>query len=281
LKGNPFEHYVAETEPDIAEYAVKPPYFEAIDTRALNTSSYVLFGDRGAGKSATRLTIFKQIWAKKAHGERVPLVVNLIDFSSMLNRATLSNLSEEALIKEVAFVVIESLLTWLSSLDDSDRLVYVEGLNEDESLLCFQMLRDYYLSRPEQKRYRSVREAMLLFNQAFLAKSKLWIDRRWDPIARLISTIMDSLSRRYIGTQTDLAGDINSVITRSDHRDVDSVLVLRKLVDFVSIFDLSGVVTLVDKVDKTAATNNSADQTAALVHPLLSRVQLMEVAGFS
>jgi hypothetical protein len=268
LKGNPFEHYVAETEPDIAEYAVKPPYFEAIDTRALNTSSYVLFGDRGAGKSATRLTIFKQIWAKKAHGERVPLVVNLIDFSSMLNRATLSNLSEEALIKEVAFVVIESLLTWLSSLDDSDRLV-------------FQMLRDYYLSRPEQKRYRSVREAMLLFNQAFLAKSKLWIDRRWDPIARLISTIMDSLSRRYIGTQTDLAGDINSVITRSDHRDVDSVLVLRKLVDFVSIFDLSGVVTLVDKVDKTAATNNSADQTAALVHPLLSRVQLMEVAGFS
>jgi hypothetical protein len=52
LKGNPFEHYVAETEPNLAEYAVKPPYFEAIDARAKNTSSYALFGDRGAGKSA-------------------------------------------------------------------------------------------------------------------------------------------------------------------------------------------------------------------------------------
>jgi hypothetical protein len=28
LKENPFEHYVAETEPNIAEYAVRPPYFE-------------------------------------------------------------------------------------------------------------------------------------------------------------------------------------------------------------------------------------------------------------
>ena len=43
LKGNPFEHYVAETEPEIAEYAVKPPYFEAIDARALNRSSYTGF----------------------------------------------------------------------------------------------------------------------------------------------------------------------------------------------------------------------------------------------
>jgi len=51
LTGNPFEHYVAETEPNIAEYAVKPPYFEAIDARAKHTTSFVLFGDRGAGPS--------------------------------------------------------------------------------------------------------------------------------------------------------------------------------------------------------------------------------------
>lgn len=68
LRGNPFEHYVAELEPDIADYAVKPPYFEAIGARAKNTSSFILFGDRGAGKSATRLTIFKELWREKADG---------------------------------------------------------------------------------------------------------------------------------------------------------------------------------------------------------------------
>jgi hypothetical protein len=40
-------------------------------------------------------------------------------------------------------------------------------------------------------------------------------------------------------------------------------------------------VVLIDKVDETDATNNSADKTAELVHPLLSRVQLMEVESFS
>jgi hypothetical protein len=70
LKGNPFEHYVAEKEPDIAVYAVKPPYFEVIDARAKNTSSFILFGDRGAGKSATRLTIFKELWKESAEGKK-------------------------------------------------------------------------------------------------------------------------------------------------------------------------------------------------------------------
>jgi hypothetical protein len=281
LKGNPFEHYVAETEPEIAEYAVKPPYFEAIDARAINTSSYVLFGDRGAGKSATRLTIFKQLWAKKATGNRVPLVVNLTDFSAVLHRKEFINLSEAALVKEVAFVVIESLLAWLSSLEDDDRAVFLEAMNDDESALCYNMLKNYYLSRPAERREKSVRDAMVLLNQAFLSKSRLWIERRWGPIARLIGTISDGLSRRFVDTKVSIAGDVTAAIFRKDEAEFDSILLLRRLVDLAQIFDFSGVVILIDKVDETETTSNSADRTAALIHPLLSRVQLMEVEGFA
>src|ERR1700730_9642735 len=120
IDSNPFEHYVAETEPNIAEYAVKPPYFEAIDARAKNTSSYILFGDRGAGKSATRLTVFKELWAAKAKGQNVPLAVNFVDFSVAVSGKRL-NVSEGVLIREVAFVIIESLLVWLSSLEEEER----------------------------------------------------------------------------------------------------------------------------------------------------------------
>ena len=164
LKGNPFEHYVAETEPNIAEYAVKPPYFETIEDRAKNASTYVLFGDRGAGKSATRLTVYKELWAAKAKGERVPLVVNMTDFSGVVQGKKLQGLSESALIKEAAFVVLEGLLAWLSSLDDNDRAVFLGALTDVESSLCYSLLRDYYVARPEAKRSRSVREAMLLLN---------------------------------------------------------------------------------------------------------------------
>jgi hypothetical protein len=194
----------------------------------------------------------------------------------------LVNLSENTLVKEVAFAVIESLLAWLSSLEDDDREVFLEAMTNDEHSLCYRILRDYYLSRPEARREKSVREAMVLLNQAFLRKSRLWVERRWDPIARLIGTITDTLSRRYIGTDASVAGDVAATVAkRPEDADFDSILLLRRLVELAQIFHFSGIVVLIDKVDETEATSNSADQTAALIHPLLSRVQLMEVEGFS
>ena len=280
LSENPFEHYVAETEPNIAEYAVKPPYFEAIDARAKNTSSYVLFGDRGAGKSATRLTVFKELWGRKAAGERVPLVVNMTDFSVVLQGNKLHGLSESALVKEVAFVVIESLLAWLSSLEESDRAVFLGAMTDGESSLCYQLLRDYYVDRPEAKRSRSAREAMQLLNQAFIARNRLWIERRWDEITGMFGGIIDGLSKKYLDV-SGVANEAARVMAKKQEEGFDSILLLHKLVDLAAIFDFLGVVVLIDKVDETEATSNSANQTAKLIHPLLSHVQLMEIKGFS
>jgi hypothetical protein len=280
LRANPFEHYVAETEPNIAEYAVKPPYFETIEARAKNTSSYVLFGDRGAGKSATRLTVFKELWARRAAGERVPLVVNMTDFTAVLQGNKLHGLSESALVKEVAFVVIESLLAWLSSLEDDDRAVFLGAMTDEESSLCYQLLRDHYVARSEAKRSRSLREAMQLLNQAFIAQNKLRIELRWDKISGIVGKIIDGLSKRFLDVP-GLASDATGLMAKKHQEGFDSILLLQRLVDLAGIFDFSGVVVLIDKVDETEATMNSADQTAALIHPLLSRVQLMEIAKFS
>jgi hypothetical protein len=280
IEANPFEHYVAETEPDIAEYAVKPPYFEAIDARAKNTSSYILFGDRGAGKSATRLTVFKELWAAKAKGQKVPLAVNFVDFSIAVSGKKLSSADEKTLIAEVAFVVIESLLVWLSSLEEDDRAVYQNGMNADELTLCYELLRDHYLSRPDSKREKSSREAMLLFNQAFVAKSKLWAERRWGAITNILSKTLDAIIAQKTGIK-ETGADLSALMQKETNREFDSVLLLRKLVELASVFDFAGIVLLIDKVDETEATTNSADQTAALVHPLLARVQLMEIEGFS
>ena len=281
LIGNPFEHYVAEQEPDITDYAVKPPYFEAIDARVRNTSSFILFGERGAGKSATRLTIFKELWKGKAEGNKVPFVVNMTDFSEVVDGKQISHATEAALVSEAAFVILESLLTWLSSLEEGDRAVYLEALNDEEKSLCYQMLRDFYLSRPDAKRQRSVREAMVLFNQALLAKSRLWVERRWDPISRIIGTITEALANKVAGTQAAVAGDVSLAIGATPHLQFDSVLTLRKLIDLIGIFDFSGIAILIDKVDETDATTNSVDKTAELIHPLLARVQLMEIDRFS
>lgn len=122
---------------------------------------------------------------------------------------------------------------------------------------------------------------MVLFNQAFISKSKLWLERRWEPIARLIGTISEVIMRHYVDTKANVAQDITATISADRALEVDPILVLRKLVELIAIFDFSGIVILIDKVDETDATSNSADKTAELIHPLLSRVQLMEVDSFS
>ncbi|MET3995022.1 hypothetical protein ABID65_006688 [Bradyrhizobium sp. S3.9.2] len=281
LSANPFEHYVAETEPDIAEYAVKPPYFEAIDARAKNTSSYILFGDRGAGKSATRLTVFKQLWAAKSRGEAVPLAVNFVDFAVALTANKITNATEPALVSEVAFVVVESLLVWLSSLEDDDRATYQQSMNAEEQELCYALLRDHYLTRPQGRREKSSREAMELFNQAFVSKSKLWVEQRWTAVTSVLTKTLQAFVEGRTGIKTDVAGDVANLLKKDENIAFDSVLLIRKLVDLAKIFGFAGIVLLIDKVDETEATTNSADQTAALIYPLLARVQLLEIAGFS
>jgi hypothetical protein len=84
----------------------------------------------------------------------------------VLHRQEFLNLSESALVKEVAFVVVESMLAWLSALEDDDRTIFLETMNDEESALCYRLLRDYYLPRPSARREKSVRDAMVLLNQA-------------------------------------------------------------------------------------------------------------------
>ncbi len=281
LSSNPFEHYVAETEPDIVAYAVKPPYFEAIDARAKNTSSYILFGDRGAGKSATRLTVFKELWGAKSDGTAVPLAVNFVDFSAALSGAKISDATESTLVREVAFIVIESLLVWLSSLEEEERGTYQQAMNPEELDLCYELLRDYYLSRPNGKREKAAREAMELFNQAFVSKSKLWVEQRWTAVTAVVTKTLQAIVEAKTGVKGDVSGDVATLLKKEDNTAFNSILLVRKLVDLAKIFGFTGVVLLIDKVDETQATNNSANQTAALIYPLLARVQLFEISGFS
>jgi hypothetical protein len=73
FRDNPFASYVAENEPDIERYFVRPPYFDEVVARGQARRSLVIFGARGAGKSATRLTFYKECWARRLRDEVAPL----------------------------------------------------------------------------------------------------------------------------------------------------------------------------------------------------------------
>lgn len=249
LIGNPFEHYTAETEPNIADYAVRPPYLQAISDRVRGLSSFILFGDRGAGKSATRITVYAEIWgAAEAAHKKNPLVVNLTDYSSIQEQLRKDRLKDRDIISIVAFVVIEQVLVWLSSLDESDREVYIEGLDNGERTLVLALLKGFYLSVSESDRQVSTAESLRLLNSAWTTKSAVWASQRWDALAKIIASAVNALSKKEIDQSVDISGAAESLLQslKGDSPNAPRAI-LAKLVEFVKAFGFSGVSVLVDK----------------------------------
>lgn len=282
LSGNPFEHYTAETEPHITEYAVRPPYLEAIAARVSGLSSFILFGDRGAGKSATRITVFNQVWAPGQQAGKEPLVVNFTDFQAILPDLKRGTLADSHIIEAVAFVVIEQLFLWLASLPDGDRELTLELLNVSEKRLCHELIAEFYLSRPELERVFRSEEAFKLLNSALTTKSAIWIGQRWDAVSGILANIAAIFSKNATGTDVDVAPATNSLIKSLRGAEPNAGrAVLSRLVQLTRIFGFTGVAVLVDKVDETELTTNSAESTSKLIYPLVAHIQLLEVSGFS
>lgn len=284
LLGNPFEHYTAETEPNIADYAVRPPYLQAISERVNGLSTFILFGDRGAGKSATRITVFNEIWKRYADantGKTLPFVVNLTDYSRIEHQFKKGKFNERDIVNIVAFAVLEQLLAWLASMNADDRAIFVEGLNAAEKSLSLALLQGFYLNVGEIDRSVSTEEALRLLNSAWSEKSRVWATQRWDSLSKILASVVSALSKKS-DIPLDVAAPAESLL-KSLIGDAPNVprAILGRLTDLVRAFGFSGIVVLVDKVDEIQATANSAEATASLIHPLLAQIQLLEVNGFS
>jgi hypothetical protein len=287
LKGNPFEHYTAETEPNIADYAVRPPYLQSIVDRAQALSSFILFGDRGSGKSATRITVYNEIWKQIGRNDtqaakKRPFAVNLSDFSSIQTTYQKGKLTDREIAAIAAFAIIEQMLAWLSSLEDDERKIYIEGLDKDERTLVNALITAFYLSVPEMDRNVTTSETFRLLNSAWTTKSKVWITKRWDAISNIAAQAINVLSKKQIDESVDISAPTEALLKSltGDHASTSRTILI-KLVEFAQAFGFEGVCVLVDKVDETPATSNSAEATAKLIHPLLAHIQLLEVPGFS
>lgn len=279
FRQNPFDSYVAENEPDIEQYFVRPPYYAEILSRGRSAKSFVLFGARGSGKSASRIAFYKACWSRKKEGKSAPLAIVLDDYNRILSSG-LGKVDVGAFVEEVAFLTIESLLVWLSALEESDRRLYLEALTRNEEELIVEVLKRFYLSRPALARTTSAKQALRLLNQAWPAELKLWVEKKWDAIADVIANMSNALAKRAIEAETGLVAGLHDLLKLSKdglNNSEYARALLSRLVDISKIFEFDGIAVLIDKVDETTETNNSADSTAKLLYPLMSTTQLLEV----
>jgi hypothetical protein len=277
FNAHPFAKYVAESEPEIQAYAVTPPYFEETKKRTGDVLSFILFGFRGSGKSATRLTSEKDAWSRVQRGQKAPLVISLTDFEPIISQNKIDNITSNIIISHVAFLVVEALLLWISNQNEEESLL--ELLNEDEKRLFISIVKTHYLTIPDTSRRLNVSRTMTLLNQTWINRTQYWIEKKWEPISAILSKITSSASKHY--ADLDLPAQELYTLLQRDSTFTIGITVIERLVSCARSFGFSGICAYVDKVDETTKTGTSSELSAKLVYPILSQVQLMEIAGFS
>lgn len=282
FKDNPFATYVAENEPNIDKYFVRPPYFPHIHERGMGSKTMILFGARGAGKSATRLALHKEAWTALNSNKSAPLVITLDDYSRIISK-DLSLVGVGEFLREIGYLVVESVLVWLSALEDDDRNVFVEGLNAEEKRLAVALVDHFYLSRPDEVREISGTQALKLLNQAWSSRSSLWVQKRWGAVVQLVGSIARALAKKGLDVDVPIDEGLNKLLASPSDAWNEAHFaraIIQRYVEFARSFGFTGVTVLIDKIDETTKTNNSATASAQLLYPVLANTQLVEIDGF-
>ncbi len=173
------------------------------------------------------------------------------------------------------------MLVWLSEVSDPVRSELIDRMERADRALVYAPIEGFYLSVPEMDREVSTTDTLKLLNSAWTKKGTAWAAKRWDALSQVIGAAISAISKKSLDTE-DISGPAEQLLKSLKGESAHTArAILNKLVDFSRVFGFQGVTVLVDKLDETAATSNSAEATARLIYPLLAHIQLLEIEGFS
>lgn len=275
---NPFETNTAEREPEIELYAVRPPYLDPVEDASKHSGSYTLSGTRGSGKSATRITVQRNIW--KATG-RHSLPIALTNFTRMRGQKNPSKILE-IFADQVLFLTIEASLVFLTTLPDGEAEQLLVKLDKNEKRFLDWSLSSFYLNRPQHVRTISAQECFDTLSVSFARQSKLWAEKKWDALTASLVEITAAIAKRFDFDAGDTESYKKLLAGGEQGESIsDPLFLLKKAVEFARMIGFSGLLIQVDKIDETDWTTNDAEMAAKLVWPIYSNVQLHEIDGLT
>lgn len=274
FKSNPFNSNTAEREPEITEYAVHPPYLDRTKQASYGSGAFFLEGARGSGKSATRLTVAKELFT----GQGGPLIVALTGFN-VFRPYIKGGLFIDIYATQVAFLAVETLLSWLSSLSDEEQALVVHE-SKPSSALISKFVSNFYLNRADHSRSTSAQDTFELLETSAGTKVALWTEKRWDKLAGVVAGLAAGLGKKYADFDIGDASGFQKLIERQKGDGFhDPVYTLARTVEFARAFGFTGVLVQIDKVDETDWTGADVSAASDLIVPLLSNITLHEIDG--
>lgn len=250
---DPFASTNSESEDNLEEYFVPPPYFDTVigDPRAPKGS--VIFAPRGSGKTAQRL---------------------MIEHQSILEESTFLCLTYDTFDGLVASYTLQKHQIALCRLLTIAILVRLEGNAEDSSRL----------NKHQKEVLKACAEAFVgglnvqEYQRAVQSVKSLGdrVGDFWDKYGGVVKAGLSLLMKK-----AGLGGvEVPSQLEEQTHNSATSIRYFySQLVEMCLLLDWEAVYFLIDKVDETSETSGSADKAYELIRPLVSDLPTLELPG--
>jgi hypothetical protein len=252
---HPFSKTNADEEPDLANYFVPPPYFDAVIGDSSSPSASVILAPRGAGKSALRRMVESNAFEYKF------LAVTYDRFEFGVEE----KVSDISLQYHLRNIITRILLSFLSYLSDYTDIAEKLSRDEKKQLSIFVST---YLGDLTGDRLQELMKELKSLPDKF---KEFWANN-----VGFMESVVNFILKSYELEKIDLP-DIKHEQKRLSETykyQLEMLLKLVKKLGFESIY------ILIDRIDETEQTGNNPEASYRLIQPLIKDLELLGLNGY-
>lgn len=255
FSNHPFSKTNADEEPNLVEYFVPPPYFDAVVGDAEHPSASVVLAPRGSGKTALRRMV-------ERHAYEAGFLAVTYDRFEFSSKEKVEDITLQYHLKNIIIRILVSFLSYVSEYPD-----VIKNLTKEEKHQLSLFIHSYLGNLTGEK----VQE---LLNELKSLPEKF--KEFWSKNVGILDSAINFILKNY-----ELEGIELPDIKQEEKRLSETYKYqLELLFNLVKKIHFKSIYILIDKPDETEQTGNNAEATYRLIQPLIKDLELLGLKGY-
>lgn len=273
LKESPFNTYTAEGEV-MEQHRVNLSGLRDLTAAATKLQPFVVFGDRGAGKTSLRFALTADVQSVNSD----LLIVQFDDVGVIARGTPVPELSLSNYLSALGYEVCVAVLTRLA--DDDRTLDHFDSIHRK---LAEVLVERFYLSRDWAARALDDERISKVVSASKWIKTVRWMRARKKDGLGLLGRIVNKAVSIRFGEETAIDDELVRILDREDQGWIASDNAVRILEKLVAVARgagyAKGISVFVDRLDEQSSTTASPAMAARVIQPILTEQNVLTVDG--
>jgi hypothetical protein len=252
---HPFAKTNADEEPDLENYFVPPPYFDAVVGDSSSPSACIVLAPRGAGKTALRRMV-------ESHSIKSQFLAVTYDRFEFGSNEKVGDITLQYHLRNIITRILLSFLSYLSEYPD-----VLKNMNKEERKQLGLFVSTYLGDLTGDRLQELMKELKSLPDR---------FKKFWSENVGFMESVINFVLKNYNLEKIDLP-DLKQEekrLTETYKYQLEVLLNLVKKLGFKSIY------ILIDRIDETEQTGNNPEASYRLIQPIIKDLELLGLNGF-